>query len=227
MIHSITSESVYRESALLFSPSVLSTRNIDSSEQNLIEPLIHGNLTLPRFIRPDMPVFAEFDRLYRQIADIFRNARDRRDDQFNLSGASDQLRCKALMMLLISTLADGGLLTASTYDPDPKAEALKSVLSYIDENYGNKIYLQDLASLMNLNEQYFSRFFKKTLGRTCVDYINDVRIRHAMKLLRTTDAPVLDIAYSCGFGNIGHFIQTFKRATGKKPFEYRMQDRMQ
>ena len=142
MIHSITSESVYRESALLFSPSVLSTRNIDSSEQNLIEPLIHGNLTLPRFIRPDMPVFAEFDRLYRQIADIFRNARDRRDDQFNLSGASDQLRCKALMMLLISTLADGGLLTASTYDPDPKAEALKSVLSYIDENYGNKIYLQ-------------------------------------------------------------------------------------
>lgn len=227
MIHSITSESVYRESALLFSPSVLSTRNIDSSEQNLIEPLIHGNLTLPRFIRPDMPVFAEFDRLYRQIADIFRNARDRRDDQFNLSGASDQLRCKALMMLLISTLADGGLLTASTYDPDPKAEALKSVLSYIDANYGNKIYLQDLASLMNLNEQYFSRFFKKTLGRTCVDYINDIRIRHAMKLLRTTDAPVLDIAYSCGFGNIGHFIQTFKRATGKKPFEYRMQDRMQ
>lgn len=219
MIHSITSESVYRESALLFSPSVLSTRNIDSSEQNLIEPLIHGNLTLPRFIRPDMPVFAEFDRLYRQIADIFRNARDRRDDQFNLSGACDQLRCKALMMLLISTLADGGLLTASTYDPDPKAEALKSVLSYIDENYGNKIYLQDLASLMNLNEQYFSRFFKKTLGRTCVDYINDVRIRHAMKLLRTTDAPVLDIAYSCGFGNIGHFIQTFKRATGKKPLE--------
>jgi transcriptional regulator GlxA family with amidase domain len=55
-----------------------------------------------------------------------------------------------------------------------------------------------------------------------VDYINDVRIRHAMKLLRTTDAPVLDIAYACGFGNIGHFIQTFKQATGKKPLEYRM-----
>lgn len=222
MLHSITSESIYRESALLFSPSVLSTRNIDSAEQNLIEPLIHGNLALPKFIRPGMPVFAEFDRLYRQIADIFRRAEDRRDDQFNLSGAADQLKCKALMMLLISSLAESGLMTASTHDPDPKAEALKSVLSYIDENYGNKIYIKDLASLMNLNEQYFSRFFKKTLGRTCVDYINDVRIRHAMKMLRTTDVPVLDIAYACGFGNIGHFIQTFKRATGKKPLEYRM-----
>ena len=222
MLHSITAESVYRESALLFSPSVLSMRNIDSSEQNLIEPLIHGNLTLPRFIRPDMPVFGQFDRIYTEIADIFKTAEDRRDDQYNLSGSTDQLKCKALMMLLISSLAESGLMTASAYDPDPKAEALKSVLSYIDENYGNKIYIKDLASLMNLNEQYFSRFFKKTLGRTCVDYINDVRIRHAMKMLRTTDAPVLDIAYSCGFGNIGHFIQTFKKATGKKPLEYRL-----
>ncbi len=223
MLHSITSEPAYRESALLFSPSVLSTRNIDSSEQNLIEPLIHGNLTLPRFIRPGMPVFAEFDRLYRQIADIFRNADDRRDDQFNLSGASDQLRCKALMMLLVSALAESGLLTASDYVPDSKVEALKSVLSYINGNYGSKIYIRDLAELMNFNEQYFSRFFRKTVGRTCVDYINNVRVRHAMKMLRTTSLPVLDIAYACGFGNIGHFIQTFKKATGKKPLEYRMQ----
>ena len=169
-----------------------------------------------------MPVFGQFDRIYTEIADIFKTAEDRRDDQYNLSGSTDQLKCKALMMLLISSLAESGLMTASAYDPDPKAEALKSVLSYIDENYGNKIYIKDLASLMNLNEQYFSRFFKKTLGRTCVDYINDVRIRHAMKMLRTTDAPVLDIAYSCGFGNIGHFIQTFKKATGKKPLEYRL-----
>lgn len=222
MLHSITSETIYKESALLFSPSMLSTRNIDSSEQSLIEPLIHGNLTLPRIIRPDMPAFEEFDRVYRQIEDIFRKADDRHDDQFNLSGAFDQLRCKALMMLLIATVAEDGMLTAASYDRDPKAEALKSVLSYINENYGSKIYLKDLAALMNLNEQYFSRFFKKALGRTCVDYINDVRIRQAMKLLRTTDMPVLDIAYTCGFGNIGHFIQTFKRATGRKPLEYRM-----
>lgn len=223
MIHSITAELYYKESALLFSPSMLSTRNIDSSEQNLIEPLIHGNLTLPRYIRSDMPVFEEFDRLYRRIAEIFRKADDRRDDQFNLSGASEQLKCKALMMLLISSLSENGLLTSSTYVPDPKVEALKSVLSYIEENYGNKIYIKDLAQLMNLNEQYFSRFFRKTIGRTCVDYINDIRIRHAMKLLKTTDIPVLEVAYTCGFGNIGHFIQTFKRATGKKPLEYRMQ----
>ncbi len=223
MLHSITSETDYKESALLFSPSVLSTRNIDSAEQNLIEPLIHGNLTLPRFITPDMPIFEEFNRLYRQIAALFRQVNDRRDDQYNVSGAAAQLKCKALMMLLISALHEHNLLTASSHDLAPRVEALKAVLSYINDNYSEKIYIKDLAALMNLNEQYFSRFFKKTLGRTCVDYINDVRIRHAMKLLRTTDTPVLDIAYSCGFGNIGHFIQTFKRATGKKPLEYRME----
>lgn len=223
MLHSITSEDDYKESALLFSPSMLSTRNIDSSEQSLIEPLMHGSLTLPRFITPDMPAFNEFDSIYRQIAEIFREANDRREDQFNIKGAADQLRCKALMMLLISVLAGNGLLNTSTYDLDPKVEALKSVLSYINEHYGDKIYLKDLAAVMNLNEQYFSRFFKKTLGRTCVDYINGVRIRHAMKLLKTTNNSVLDIAYSCGFGNIGHFIEIFKRETGKKPLEYRMQ----
>lgn len=222
MLHAITSKSDYRESALLYNPSVLSSRNFDSSEQLLIEPLIHGSLTLPKYIRPDMPVFKEFDKTFRQIAQIFRTAADKRDDQYNLSAPTDQLRCKALMMLLISLLSDGDLLTNAPRDPDPKAEVLKQVLAYINSHYSEKIYLRDLAEIMNFNEQYFSRYFKKTLGMTCVDYINDVRIRHAKKLLRTTNAPVLDIAYACGFGNIGHFIQSFKRATGKRPMEYRL-----
>ncbi len=225
MIHAISSEENYRESALLFSPIVLSTRNIDTAEQKLISPLMSGSLALPRLITKDMDIFPLFDQSYRQIFQIFMNANDRRADQFNISKATDQLRVKALMMLLISDLSDAKLLAFAPSTPDPKAEALKKVLTYIGTHYHEKIYLKDLAKLMNLNEQYFSRFFKKALGKTPFEYINEVRIRKAVESLEHTNDSILEVALSSGFGNMGHFIEIFKRSTGMRPLEFRNQSR--
>ncbi len=225
MIHSIQSERDYLESALLFSPMVLSTRNIDTAEQRLISPLISEGIALPRFITKEMSLFPAFHSLYQQISAVFFAADERRNDQFTISTASGQLSVKALIMLLIASLSDAGLLTLAPSAPDPKAEALKSVLTYVTEHYHEKIYLKDLASLMNLNEQYFSRFFKTAIGKTPFEYINEVRIRKAAEALTHTNDSILEISLQSGFGNMGHFIELFKRATGMRPLEFRMQSR--
>lgn len=222
LLHSVYSGPLYRESAILFTPSILSTTNMDSAEKGIIKPVMDGSVSFPRVIDNTMPVFKEFDSIYGQLENIFKKANDRRFDQFNVSTASDQLKVKAYLMLLLGTLYDHDLLIHSRFDINPKIESLKTVITFINEHYNEKIYLHDLAQLMNLNDQYFSRFFKKMIGKNCMEYINDVRIRHAMKMLEKSDLPVLSIAYECGFGNIGHFINTFKNSTGMKPLEFRM-----
>ncbi len=225
MIHSIQSERDYLESALLFSPMVLSTRNIDTAEQRLVSPLISESIALPRFITKEMSCFPAFHQLYQLISRIFFDAKERRNDQFTISGGADQLKVKAFIMLLIAALSDNDLLTRAPSAPDPKAEALKTVLTYVTEHYHEKIYLRDLASLMNLNEQYFSRFFKTAIGKTPFEYINEVRIRKAAEALEQTNDSILDISLQSGFGNMGHFIDVFKRSTGMRPLEFRMQSR--
>lgn len=221
MLHSITAEGTFHESALLFHPSILSARNMDAAENSLIAPLMAHDLSLPRCIMPDMQAYDSFRRTYGLIEKVFREERDVRKDQYNVSKPDSQLAVKSLMMLLIAELSRFHMLESSSASGNPKAEGLKDVITYIRKHYPEKIYIGQLADLMNFNEQYFSRFFKKTVGKSPVEYVNEVRIRQASQLLRNTNESVLEIADQCGFGNVGHFIDMFKRYTGKKPLEYR------
>lgn len=223
MLHSITARGTFHESALLFHPSILSTRNMDAAENGLIAPLMSHDLSLPRCISHEMPVYASFWNAYEMIEKIFREEMDVHEDQYNVSGPDSQLAVKSLMMMLIAELSRYHMLGTSSHSRNSRAEALKDVITYIRKHYSEKIYIGQLADLMNFNEQYFSRFFKKTVGKTPVEYINEVRIRQASRLLTNTNESVLEIAEQCGFGNVGHFIDTFKRYTGKKPLEYRNQ----
>ena len=106
---------------------------------------------------------------------------------------------------------------------NPRVELLKTVISYIRENYQHSLTLGELAALAGMNEQYFCRFFKKALGKTPVSYINDFRIRHAATLLRTTELPVTEVCLESGFNNLGHFMKEFKKTTQLTPLQFRKQ----
>ena len=220
-MHNIHSERDYKESALLFSPAILSARSIDAAENNLVAPLMNGSLCMPKLITKDMDGYEDFDRFYQAVFHIFMDIGLKREDQYIVTEAAGQLSVRAYLMLILAGLQRAHLLSNEMHIPNPKAEALKQVLNYIEQHYTEKIYIRELAHLMNLNEQYFSRFFKKVIGKTPVEYINDVRIRHAANLLKNTTDPILDVALASGFGNVGNFIEIFKRQTGQKPLEYR------
>ena len=72
-----------------------------------------------------------------------------------------------------------------------------------------------------MNEQYFCRFFKKSIGRSPMVYINEFRIRQAMHFLEDTDEPVTEVAMECGYNNLGNFLREFHRQTGTTPLKYR------
>ncbi|WP_455796586.1 helix-turn-helix domain-containing protein [Clostridium butyricum] len=104
-----------------------------------------------------------------------------------------------------------------------KVEYIKTIISYIQKNYSEKIYIKDMARQINMNEQYFCRFFKSMIGRSPIEYLNEYRIKKIEELLISTDRKVMDICLECGFNNMGNFINVFKKFTGMSPIKYRQE----
>ena len=92
---------------------------------------------------------------------------------------------------------------------------------YLDENYAQKINLEDLSSRFFISKFHLSREYKKIYGTTIGNELTLRRISHAKTMLRFSADSVETIALGCGFQEAGYFIKVFKRAEGMTPLEYR------
>lgn len=227
-LHSLRADSPYLEQALVFDPSIVSSAGEDESTKSLIDPFIYNRLTFPQLIIPGDACFEEISDEFGCLRGIFTKEGEAHENQLFLRNAATQLRVKASILTILASLSEHGLISSIAKREDPRMEALKKVILFIQNHYAEKIYIRDLADIMHMNEQYFSRFFSKTVGRPPVAYINDIRIRKAALLLSdpSVEASVLDISQMCGFGNTGHFITEFRKRTGTAPITYRIDKRL-
>ncbi len=220
-LHSLDVGEGYVEQALLFRPSLLSSGGTDAAEEVVIGPLIREEIAFPRFIGPDSPAFPVIRDEYMHILRTFEQAGEIRLDQRNASGAASQMRIRAGILNILAELSEQNLFTSRKPSGNQREAALKEVFTYVHDHYQEKIYIHDLADIMNMNEQYFCRFFKKATGRSPITYVNEVRIHQAMRFLKQSDRSITEIALGCGFGNMGHFIEEFRKSTGESPRSYR------
>ena len=72
-----------------------------------------------------------------------------------------------------------------------------------------------------MNEQYFCRFFKKVIGRSPMEYVNEYRIKKAIHYLKESDLTVTEICLECGYNNLGNFLKEFRKYTSTTPLQYR------
>ncbi len=104
---------------------------------------------------------------------------------------------------------------------DTTGEKLKSIISFIDENYRSDISREGLAAAVGMNPNYFSSQFKEFTGRKINDYINELRVNEAMDRLKDKDVKIIDAALATGFDSLSTFNRAFRHCTGKTPTEYR------
>ena len=104
-----------------------------------------------------------------------------------------------------------------------KEQRMDIVLSYIDKHYTDKISTRKLAALCHLNESYFCRCFKKTTGKSVLDYITDYRIEKASILLKKSTDTIAAIAAQVGFDDVTYFGKRFKAVMDVSPMQFRKQ----
>ncbi len=136
------------------------------------------------------------------------------------------LFCDVLNTLAEAPLSDQELLVSEDFDGTPylrhsKGDKVDMICKYIDEHFDCDITLEFIASLVNMTTTSVSHFFKHHTNRTFSNYLTDVRIGNASRMLAETTRSVNEIAEDCGFANISNFNRIFKRYKNQTPREYR------
>ena len=104
---------------------------------------------------------------------------------------------------------------------DKYIERLSLITEYVQDHYREPISLQDASELLSLNPEYFSRFFKKYMGVTFLEYVYSVRLQAAYQELINTDLPIQQVQEHNGFTNPKIFSRMFREQYGTTPREIR------
>ncbi|MBQ5681411.1 MAG: helix-turn-helix domain-containing protein, partial [Bacteroidaceae bacterium] len=91
----------------------------------------------------------------------------------------------------------------------PESRRVRAVEEYIDQNFRQEIRLKTLSDIAGMTPAAFSRFFHARTGKTVSDYIIDIRLGYAARLLVDSHSNVAEICYNCGFNNISNFNRIF------------------
>ena len=92
---------------------------------------------------------------------------------------------------------------------------------FIEENYRDELRLGQLSSMVGMTDSAFSRFFKQRTGKSLNEYIVDVRLGHAARLLVDTTHTISEICYETGFNTVCNFNRLFKKRKGCNPTDFR------
>lgn len=98
---------------------------------------------------------------------------------------------------------------------------LAPAISYINEFFVGKIYIEELSERVMVSADYFTKMFRDSIGKTPIDYINDLRINRALAMLCETDASIQEISEAVGFCNPNYFHKIFKQYVNCSPLAYR------
>lgn len=109
----------------------------------------------------------------------------------------------------------------TTAAPSLKYKEVKSIITYIHDNYDRHISLEEVAEQIHMSKSGCCRIFKKILNCTITDYLTEYRIQKSMELLENTDLSVTQTAYETGFSSVSYFIKKFRETVHMTPGEYR------
>ncbi len=197
---------------IMFDFCMLTGNTADASSIKYFNPFMDGSYISPQIISPGQNHYSELAECVRSLLDTYME----KESFF-------EIKIKAELYKLFYILFRNFFKAESGNNSikDSTTCNIKIILDYISENYMRPITIDELADSVNLSKHYFMRFFKKYMGMTCIEYINDYRLNIATNLLLTTRMQITEVAASIGIANLSYFNRIFKKKYNMTPKEYR------
>ena len=196
-----------REITIQFSPDLFPSDLLNKSQFSSIKAMLskadHG---LAFSVRTIMKVYSILDGLSSE------------------SEPFDQYLSFLKILYELSQADDSRILASSSFarsERDKESRRVMKVKQFVNDHYAEDLRLEQLASLAGMTPSAFSRFFKNRTGRTLMEYIIDIRLGNAARMLVDTTDGISEICYSCGFNNLSNFNRIFKAKRGYTPRDFR------
>lgn len=206
LIHGLNMEEGGKRFLFLFEPDAMNTMlDFKESMEYFRQPVFlqEGNEALPKIREKLM-----------EITEIYH-------DQKLLWNTE----CYGIMLQIATILGREVLHLETPHYPRARSgvesEIISGALTYINNHYKDDLTLDDLADFAGFSRYYFSRSFKKEVGYSFKDYLNQKRLQVAMDLLIHTKRPIRDIAMESGFGSIASFNRAFRESKNCTPTQFR------
>jgi AraC-like DNA-binding protein len=106
------------------------------------------------------------------------------------------------------------------YDHTQDEERMRCINEYVYEHFTEKIAIKDIASIANMTETSFCRYFKTRTLKNFTRFLNEIRISYACKLLSNTKYTVTAVCFESGFNELSYFTRQFKKIMKLAPQEY-------
>lgn len=187
------------------------------------EALINSGLTQFKELES---IHKLFNRALKGVAFKWNQAKDAAQQIKQLAELHGPESFIALLKLLktLAEIEEQEIISITPELPDSyykDLDQIKTVYDYVMINLQNTITLDTAAGLLNMAPGSFCRFFKKRTGKSFIQYVKDIRISHASKMLSDTELPIAQISFESGYNNLANFNFYFKSLMKMTPSEYR------
>lgn len=216
MLHSFRTVSLQTGYTLFcMSPALFSLPASNYFSREFWQPLQSGHLQLPQLLHPGEGPYGAL-AAQMQLLDVEKEG-----------SAAYTMELISIAMSICTALFPycSRETVPKVARPDGRSVSDKC-MQYIQDNYQQKITLEDIARHVHLHPNYMCAVFREQTGKTVFEHLNWKRVHVASKLLRSTDWPIAQIAAECGFQSHTFFARKFKEIVGCTPTACRKQSRI-
>lgn len=202
-VHSVMSDSRLTLLVLAFDDKVL--------DADLREQLLHAYFPTSCLLKPGMFAASELRQWLRKM--LFEQSREGSP----LVRISLKVQLSQLLLLLVGSVDTEAAAIGSSSNR-LRAEKIRS---YIDSNYFDPLTAGDIASRLGISTRHVNNIFKERYDMTPMQYLTEVRIRVAQKLLEETNKDIISICFEVGYDSVSTFYRSFKAVAKLSPKTYR------
>lgn len=195
---------------VIFDVDILKSRFFDTSESKYIQPILQNSILFENDLRQNSDLAGHIMRVCEEL---------------ETKGRGYELAVKAEILYILVNLLRGcdvRILTNSEKEAKLKNNSrIRTAIDFIDNHYAEEIHVDEVAEAVFVSKFYLCKLFKKNLGQTVIQYVHDVRLGHARKLLEESDYSISQIASMVGFNDFNYFSRIYRRKMCETPSQTR------